>query len=476
ETYALVLTTRLGDAYGGHVHPADGWSKIAATGNADGPIAAARTAYQPLLDWLDSNGTDTRADVASAAVFTTQHTQFVVPGLKQAIDALPAPVATDVALTMPDTKPTYSLYTGMYMAPNFQTGTVPYAGKNGGGEIKIGADGAAIIQRTENLRFALTVPKGKTMPVAGWPVVIYAHGTGGDYESFVDDGTGAALAAEGLATISMDQVLHGPRNPGGNPDLDFFNYQNPLAARDNALQGAADAFSQRRLIPSLAIPGDPATKFDTSAVYFFGHSQGGVTGPGFVAFEPDLKGAVLSGTAGLLTLALLAKTEPFDIPAVLNTVLDDANKDGTVDVETPSIGLVQLWMERADPINYAPLMVMHPPGGLAPRSIYQTEGFTDHYAPNPGIEAFATALGGDIVMTADEKDVEGLTKLRGRSVVAPPIMNNLNGKTAVLAQYNQAPGSDGHFVVFEVPAAEQQSAQFLGTLVSTGTATIVIAQ
>ena len=27
------------------------------------------------------------------------------------------------------------------------------------------------------------------MPAGGWPVAIYAHGTGGSYLSFVDDGT-----------------------------------------------------------------------------------------------------------------------------------------------------------------------------------------------------------------------------------------------------------------------------------------------
>jgi hypothetical protein len=108
----------------------------------------------------------------------------------------------------------------------------------------------------------------------------------------------------------------------------------------------------------------------------------------------------------------------------------------------------------------------------APRNIFQSEGFVDTFAPNPGIEAFATAVGGDLVQTPDEKAVDGLT-LRGRTVKTPPVMDNDGGVTAVLAQYHQATGSDGHFVVFEVPSAEQQSADFLGTLAATGTATVV---
>ena len=58
------------------------------------------------------------------------------------------------------------------------------------------------------MRFALTVPPGTT-PAAGWPICIYAHGTGGDYRSFIDDGTALRLAKQGIAVISTDQVLHG---------------------------------------------------------------------------------------------------------------------------------------------------------------------------------------------------------------------------------------------------------------------------
>ena len=267
----------------------------------------------------------------------------------------------------------------------------------------------------------------------------------------------------------MDQVLHGPRNPGGNPELDFFNFGNVFAARDNALQGAADAFSQLRLAQGFSFDdGTRTITLDMNRVFFFGHSQGGLTGPGFVAFEPLVKGAVMSGTAGLLYLNLLHKTNPLDIPALVETFL----RDEPVDENNPSLALVQMWVDRSDPANYAPLMVRKPPPGLAPRNIFQTEGFTDTYSPNIGIEAFATALGGDLVQEPAQKDVLGLT-LRGRTVKAAPITDNLDGATAVLAQFNQQAGSDGHFVVFDIAAAKQQAAKFLGTLATTGKATVV---
>jgi predicted esterase len=313
------------------------------------------------------------------------------------------------------------------------------------------------------------VPPG-AVPPAGFPIAIYSHGTGGDHQSFIQDGTAKALAAQGIAVISTDQVLHGPRNPGGNPEIDFFNFQNPYAMRDNILQGAADAFSQLRLAVGLSIKdGGRTITLDPAKVYFFGHSQGGVTGPGFVTFEPSLTGAVLSGTGGMIYLALLHKTQPLDVPTLLATVL----RDDPVDEDNPTLGLFQMWIDRADGGNYAPMMVRQPPAGLAPRNIFQLEGFTDSYTPNPAIEAFATALGGDIVMLPDTRDVAGLTQLRGRTVMPAPLAGNLNGKTAVLAQYDQQAGSDGHFVVFDVALAQHQAAEFLGTLARTGTATVV---
>jgi hypothetical protein len=463
-TYALVFTTRIHDVAGDAVAPNDTFTDTLTTS----------AAYAPLLAWLGSSDADDKAaDLASAAVFTTQHATFVADALRKAIYATPAPVAlTTVGGNM---NATYHLYTGSYTAPNFQSGPVPYH-NSPDGEIHIGSDGLAIVQvPAEPMRYALTIPT-TPMPAAGYPFAVYAHGTGGDYESFVDDGTAGRLAQQGIAVISTDQVLHGPRNPGGDAEVDFFNIANPYAARDNALQGAADAFSQLRLIEGMSVAdgsgSDARTAiFDPANAMFFGHSQGGLTGPPFVAYEPSLKGAVLSGTGGLLYLAMLYKTEPVDFPTLIEPLL----RDDPVDEDNASIALAQMWVERSDGANYAPLMVRKPPNGEAPRSIFQSEGYTDTYCPNPAIEAFATSLGGDIVMTANSMPVEGVT-LRGRTIVAPPVMKNLNGATAVLAQYNMKPGSDGHFVVFEIPAAEEQSAQFLGTLAATGVATVVVPQ
>jgi hypothetical protein len=463
-TYALVITRRLRGAGGGAVLPAPAFEDLLA---GRGPAVAA---YAPLLDWLDEPGDDERADVVSAAVFTTQRATAIMPAIRRAVFTAPAPIPTEVTSLVENMR--FEIFTGSYEQVNLQVGEPPYRNAPDG-EIRIAPDGEAVVQRMETMRFGLTVPAGPTPPT-GFPIAIYSHGTGGDYLSFVQDGTADVLARRGIAVISTDQVLHGPRNPGGDPEIDFFNFANPYAMRDNILQGAADAWSQLRLVGNLEIPDDDRTiRFDPARVFFFGHSQGGVTGPGFVAFEPTLAGAVFSATGGVLYLSLIYKTAPVDVSMLTQTFV----RDEPIDEDNPSLALFQMWAERADGGNYAPLIARTPPIGsdgapLPARNVFQTEGFVDTYTPNPAIEAFAVALGGDVVRTPHTRELAGMA-LRGREVKSPPFASNLGGATVALAQYDQRPGSDGHFVVFDIPAASRQAVEFLATLAETGTATIV---
>ena len=470
-TYALVITKRVGAASGGDVEADADWNALRATGG-NAAIASARTVYQPLFDWLAAPGDDDADDVVSAAVFTTQNAIGIMPKVRKAVYSVAAPVARD--LMTPSTNPTFSVWTGNYNAPNLQTGTPAYI--TSGGEIKTDANGDIIVQLSESMRFALSIPAGP-VPPTGFPICIYQHGTTGDWRSFIQDGTADRLGQEGIAVISTDQVLHGPRGGGVDPSIAFFNFNNPVAARDNPLQGAADAWSQLRLALGLRLDDTVGTRtitFDANRVYFYGHSQGGLTGPGFVAYEPLVKGAILSGTGGLFYLNVLDKIEPVNFPELIATLV----RDEPVDEDNPTLALAQMGVERNDPVNYAQLMVRRlqvAPDGttqLVPRNILQTEGFVDKYSPNRGLEAFATALGADIAMNPDAQDVEGIT-LRGRGKVALPIVDNYGTATAVLIQFKQAAGSDGHFVGFDIPLARTQIRKFLRTLATTGHATVV---
>jgi hypothetical protein len=478
-TYALVVTRRVTIA-GAAALPSDDFAAIAASDKpGDVALAAAQATYQPLWDYLDEPGGDERADVVNAAVFTTQHATDIMALLRRKVRSLPAPTATGVVRYLPSSY--WIMYDGTFASPNFQVGEPPYA--ETGGEIQLGADGLPVVQRMETLRFSFAIPRA-IPPAAGWPVAIADNGTGSHYHSYYDTNLVDVMADNGLAVISIDPVLSGDRNTAGNPHFDFYNFNNPQPSRNNTIQGAADNFSIVRLIqgfshtepPTGTDPGRTIT-FDPANILLFGHSQGGLTGAPFLAVEPDVKAAVLSGTGALLFEVLLGKTLPIDISAITATYIPD----DPLDEFNPVLAMLQTWVERSESANYAPLIARAPVAGddgqtLAPKDVYQSEGIVDHWVPNRSIEAFATALGGNQILWFDGPRpwpaVKGL-ELRGRDLLAAPVSGNLAGKTVVLAQYRQRTGSDGHYVVSDVSAAVRAWSQFLRTRATTGTATLV---
>ncbi len=466
--YALVATNRLRAIDASPVRVAADFATIAGAEVAAYPaLARAQQVYAPLWSWLDEAGGDERADVVAAAVFTTQDATALLGAVREVIwDQVDAPVARSI--TLRDANDTYVFYEGVYDAPNFQSGDVPYMRE--GGEIVVDDDtGLPVIERMEELRFAVTIPAGE-VPTDGWPIVLYAHGTGGDFSSFRSNGTAARFAAEGLAVIGIDQVLHGPRNPGTSPEIAFFNFQNPLAARYNTLQGALDNFQLVRLALGFDFADENgALRFDSERIYFFGHSQGGLTGPPFLAHEPLIDGAILSGAGGLLYLSMILKTEPLDITAIVGAFI----RDWPLDEFNPILAILQGWVDLSDGVSYARYLAREPRPGITAKHIFQSEGFTDSYTPLANIEGLATAMGCSLVAPVIEP-IEGL-ELRGLDTLTAPVAGNLAGTTAVLLQYAEEPGSDGHFVLFDIAAAQTQSARFLATLAATGTATVVVA-
>ncbi|MBL4632912.1 MAG: hypothetical protein JKY56_03520 [Kofleriaceae bacterium] len=435
----------------------------------------AQEVYAPLGVYLDLAGGDERSDVVSAAVFTTQAPTELMGLFREEVDALPAPTARGFMRS--SSTENYIRYFGRYDSPNFQAGNYPYKSISQGGGFEVDAEGKPIIQNTFDLRFSLTIPAGQTMPQEGWPVVLYAHGTGGDYLSYWRNGTASRYADAGLAVVSIDQVLHGDRlgpTQGDAQNL-FFNFQNPYASRANVMQAALENFQLARLLEGIDVAdpekGGTNIRFDSDKMYFFGHSQGSITGLPYVSQSKRIKGAIFSGAGGLLYLSLLSKTEPFDITELLALII----RDIPLDKFNPALSLLQALYEPADAAVYARLLVDEPPLGLLPKNIFHLLGFTDNFTPVPTIEALATAIGGDLI-APELRGIEGLT-LKGRTTLQPPFDGNAgptdNPVTSVVAQYDQDPASDGHFVAFDIPAARRQTIEFLKTLSETGKATVV---
>ena len=481
--HALVVTTAVHDAAGKPIGAEPALSRaLGLSAQSPGDIEA-RKSLAPFVDWARVRGFDVRR-VALASVFTVQDAASPIVGLRRGVLATPAPTATDLVFKSSTAK--RHLFTGHLPIPSFQEGAAPYL--SSGGRIIFDEGGAGVPQRTESVRFMLSIPRGPP-PTGGFPTVLYAHGTGGSYLSAACEGIADLLAARGIAVLGVDQVVHGPRNPGcteppytagglclgGDGSYEscvgtaYFNLANAYAGRDNTRQGAADLFQLIRFVPAVSVPASvhpesiPAA-LDATKVAFLGHSQGGLTGTPFVAAEPGLKAAVLSGTGGTLAITVLQRIDPLNFKALAELLVGIDGKE-SLDEFHPVVTLIQTAGEPADPLTYAAHLVKSPllPGG---KHVMLTEGLKDAFTVADASEALGAAasfdLGGDAAHLS-----AGFTA-RGLKVLPLPLEGNVatdaGQKTGVLLQYPQ----QGHFAIFDDATAKCRYLEFLKSALTTG--------
>jgi len=378
-------------------------------------------------------------------------------------------------------------YQGTMALPIFQQGTPPYLTPADGGKIQYRADGSAIIQDVQRVCFVLTVPKG-TMPASGWPLVVYSHGTGGSYRSVValgladDFAKGAAPAGVGIdggagatsvptATLGYDGVLHGTRNGGSTAAVGelVYNFLNPPAARDNALQAAADLLAIPSVLPGLAEHG---IAIDSKRLMLYGHSQGG-NAASLVAARPSKYGAiVMSGTGGTLAYTLTGKSQPVNIPAVLPYLLGEPGS-AAVGVSHPVINLMQMYFERSDSVNFARRLFWEPLPSVAPFHCLHVYGKNDSYSVVATQQAFALAAH---FRTAPPlvDEYTGVIALPPTSL--PAHLNEFFGSypkvTALQIQYQPTGAYDGHFVSTQNPSARAAIQEMLITFARDGVPTV----
>ena len=94
-----------------------------------------------------------------------------------------------------------------------------------------------------------------------------------------------------------------------------YNFLNPRAARDNALQAAADLLAIPRALDGFAAQSVYPIKIDSAHVALYGHSQGGNAASLALAFQAGYGAGVMSGTGGTLIYTILQKSQPVDMVA-----------------------------------------------------------------------------------------------------------------------------------------------------------------
>jgi len=511
-TYAVILKSGILTGSGEPVQADTDFAKLLSNEApaGDPALEEAWKKYALLREYLKAKNVDPKS-VISAAVFTTAPEDPAPALLAEVVEAIPQLGGVkDLTLCQAGVKspcddgltaeahvrkcgegsPLFWELHGRIAMPVFQKGTAPYLEPKDGGGIEYGPDGKPIVQRMEDVCFALTIPKGAP-PKSGYPLVIYAHGTGGHFASHVGDGTAKMLSEMTLtddssvwraAVVGIDQVSHGSRRGGATivPDLLFFNLANPAAAKGNVLQGIADQLTLARyadagafaLDSNLQVPA-PGT-FDFAHTIYFGHSQGGIYGPQFLGVTKRIKASVLSGTGAGLTLSIIEKTKPIDIPAVAMGLLEGKVVKGQkLDDWHPVLTLIQLYYDPIDSTRWAHHAFKGVLPGVPPKSILHTYGLLDTFNPPRTSKVLRAVMGLPIVKPVlDGEDQTGY----GDQVQPPVKQNRLaapDSVTAAQTQYDPKGGYDGHFVVFLHADAVRQVTGFVSTYARDGIPTVL---
>ncbi len=493
HTYAVWITTDARDENGDALERSPNFAAMLDDAPpSDATLAAAHAVYEPLRTYLRDYFEDGSARpidpsaLLNATVFTVGDTVKPLADLAQAVADAPPPQAGDWVKCGGDAPSPcaqadgdracgegtadYDEYQTLVTLPVFQEGEAPYMESGGGIDVSSGP------VRTEQVCAALSVPRGAA-PAAGWPLAIYAHGTGGSYRSHLVPAVAGELAqaTPRFAVLGIDQVQHGTRRGDSTeePDQLFFNFVNPDAARGNPMQGAADQLSLLRLAKTLGTVTTAGGSFaiDADKVVFYGHSQGATHGSLMLPYS-DFPGAVLSGNGGSLLHALLTKTNPVNIAGALPLVLQDVTlgSDGAPTLAMgeahPALTLLQQWIDPADPLNLAPLVLLRPAAGSTPKHVFQTFGLNDTYSPPQTLAAYTFAAGLELAkapsgVTPTGDDRLGLTS---QDQISGNFTLSESSFTGAVRQYAPPPGRDGHFVVSDVPEARRDVVGFLESL------------
>jgi hypothetical protein len=461
-TYAALLLSGIRAADGRAARPLDALPAL-----LDGSAARERPAVRPVVEALARalSATALPADgIVGATVFTTRAPSTLIEAVHAAVTAAPARLAetavpcggetvspcavegsADRACGSPD--PAFTEWHLRLDLPVIQRGTRPYVNAEAGGEVARTGDAVSIVAR-ETVCAALLLPTAAP-PAGGWPVLVYAHGTGGGFRAHVD-------ALGDLATdrvvLGYDGPMHGPRQgpaPWSDPGALFFNLRNPGAGLGNAAQGIADLFAIDAFLsahPVLELTPEVVVPVDRSRRVLWGHSQGGNAAAVALAHPGGWRGGLLTGTGGGFADGLLEKRTPTDGGLALRALLQSAE----VDRDHPALDLIGQVFEPVDPLMSA--------AGAGERiHLLHVWGRGDTFTPDAAQRRFARATEGSLVLPPEPlpewfDDAADL----GMRVAHPPVRGNVDdgARTVVVLQAAPEPDgvdpttAEGHFVAF----------------------------
>ena len=324
----------------------------------------------------------------------------------------------------------------------------------------------------EQMPVLITTPADMVTYPPPWAVVIFQHGITADRESLM--GIADKFAQNGMAAVAIDLPLHGlpstnvPLFAGfqngtvrertfGMDFLDnttgdavsdgiadtsgahFMNLASFLTSRDNVRQAISDLCHLHSVLSDFDID---SASFDTTQVYYMGHSLGGIVGTGFLRIEEDIDAAVLAMPGGGIPKMLEASVSfgP-DIEAGLGSV---GILPGTSDWED-FMWLAQTVTDSGDPINHAvalganatPVYLIEVVGDGGANLPDQVVPNNSADAPLSGTDPLIASLGLDIISTTTSSSKVAVQFTEGDH---SSIINAAGSAAALAEMQNQAIG------------------------------------
>jgi dienelactone hydrolase len=238
---------------------------------------------------------------------------------------------------------------------------------------------------TQTIPLLVSIPKTGSAP---WPVVIYQHGITTNRATML--AVADAMAAAGMAVVAIDMPMHGltgdetngtealysiasikertfdldlvtqdsdgnviAATPDGVTDTSgthYVNLTNLQNTRDNVRQSVSDLFSLAYALTAMDYD-DGGPDFDTSRVYFLGHSMGAIAGTTFLAHEQSVRDAVFA-FGGTGVAKILDGSSSFGPVIAARLALAAKVVKGTADYES-FLGAAQTVVDSGDPVNHA---------------------------------------------------------------------------------------------------------------------------
>jgi hypothetical protein len=487
STYAFVVMDSVKDSAGEPLGASRAF--FDALTDAEGANARAVENLAPLKTFLDEKGINL-ARVACAGVFDTFDPNETLLKLSAFAESEPVPTLVE-PWTLAEDYESFQVLVGRYSVPIIQSGVRPYS-NIGEGAIVWGDDGKPVVVDRQNVRLSLTIPKSP-MPANGFPLMIYMHGSGGEWYEAIDrgptpeaplderepgpPGVGPSewTARRGVATLGFDFPLHGDRNsPPDTTGLMLYNlFGNIEATLDNFTVAAMEVSFVSRLAVTTTVDAalspnldagaalDGLIRFDPARITAFGQSMGTTLGVAAATVDPRIKGFVFSGAGGMLIEIAVTAVEPLVLgPLVANFVELEANQ---LHIDHPLLHTFQAMWDLVDPVVKAPYIARRPHAGKSVPHVFMSAGVRDGYFHPRSQAAVAASLGATLVGDEVEPILPASLALDERFTEEFPLVGNIGGKTVGVVQY-LAENIHGHYVMFNREDARFQYTCFVASV------------